>query len=107
MLARGSVRFVDAEDEKLVTLARAAKARASDRSAGAAVRDDIGRTYAAAAVTLGPLALSALELAAAMAASSGVERLESAAYVGAAPPDDRSRAVLAALGDPALIVADD
>jgi hypothetical protein len=34
---------VDSEDEKLVTLARSARARTSGAE-GAAVRDDIGRT---------------------------------------------------------------
>lgn len=47
---------LDAEDAKLVVLARAAMARA-EAGAGAAVRDVDGRTYAAA-----PVALSALEL---------------------------------------------
>lgn len=42
---------LDAEDAKLVVLARAAMARA-EAGAGAAVRDVDGRTYAAAPVAL-------------------------------------------------------
>jgi hypothetical protein len=72
--------MTDAEDQKLVTLARATRARA--RSAeGAAVRDTDGRTYAAATVDLASLQISALRLAVAMAVSSGVRGLEAAAVV--------------------------
>ena len=48
-----------AEDAKLVTLARAARARIGAIE-GAAVRDQDGRTYAAATVALPSLGLSAL-----------------------------------------------
>lgn len=66
-----------AEDAKLVTLARATRARA--RSAqGAAVRDLDGRTYAAASVDLEHLSLSALEVCVAMAVSSASSGLEAA-----------------------------
>ena len=41
---------MDAEDEKPVTLARSALPRARGAQEGAAVRDDIGRTYAGASV---------------------------------------------------------
>jgi hypothetical protein len=72
--------MTDAEDQKLVTLARVTRARA--RSAeGAAVRDTDGRTYAAATVDLASLKISALRLAVAMAASSGVHGLEAGAVV--------------------------
>jgi hypothetical protein len=64
------------DDVKLVTLARANRARART-SEGAAVRDTDGRSYSAASVDLPSLRLSALELAVAMAASSGVKGLES------------------------------
>ncbi len=68
------------EDDKIVTLARAARARA--RSAqGAAVRDQDGRTYAAANVSLPSLSISALDLAVAMAVSSGAVSLEAAAVI--------------------------
>lgn len=73
-------RELDPEDHKLVTLARAARAR-TDAAEGAAIRDETGRTYAATAVTLPSLALSALETAVAMAVSSGAAGLEAAALV--------------------------
>jgi hypothetical protein len=68
---------LDPEDAKLVTLARAARLRAG-AAEGAAVRDDIGRTYAAASVTLPSLRLTALQAAVASAVSSGAQRLEAA-----------------------------
>jgi hypothetical protein len=73
---------VDDEDLKLITLARASRARA-EASEGAAVRDETGRTYAAATVDLPSLKLSALQVAVAMAVSSGAESLEAAAVVTA------------------------
>ena len=69
-----------AEDEKIITLARSARARVA-AAEGAAVRDETGRTYAAAAVNLPTLRLSALRLAVAMAVSSGAAVLEAAALV--------------------------
>lgn len=84
------------EDAKLVTLARSARARGGT-TAGAAVRDDIGRTYVAAGVDLPSLRLTALQAAVAAAVSSGADRLEAAAVVS----DD---AVLAA--EDAAVVAD-
>jgi len=71
---------LDAEDVKIVTLARAARARAG-AAEGAAVRDTDGRTYAAVTVTLPSLSLSALQLAVAMAVASGAHGLEAAAVV--------------------------
>jgi hypothetical protein len=68
------------EDIKIITLARAARARVA-AAEGAAVRDETGRTYAAAAVALPSLRLSALRLAVAMAVSSGASSLEAAALV--------------------------
>jgi hypothetical protein len=78
------------EDAKIVTLARSTRAR-SQAPEGAAVRDTDGRTYAASTVQLPSLRLTALQLAVAMAASSGVRGLESAAVVteaGALEPAD-------------------
>jgi hypothetical protein len=74
---------VSPEDDKLVTLARSARAR-TGAAEGAAVRDTDGRTYAAATVALPSLQLSALQVAVAMAACSGAAGLEAAAVVGAA-----------------------
>ncbi|WP_232677005.1 cytidine deaminase [Nocardioides sp. R-C-SC26] len=61
---------LSAEDAKLVTLARATRARISARE-GAAVRDLDGRTYAAASVELPSLRLSAIQVCVAMAVASG------------------------------------
>ncbi|MDT5029310.1 MAG: hypothetical protein QOE61_5736 [Micromonosporaceae bacterium] len=69
-----------AEDAKLVTLARAARARVGAIE-GAAVRDQDGRTYAAATVTLPSLTLSALQLAVANAVAAGARTVEAAAVV--------------------------
>jgi hypothetical protein len=74
------VTTLDPEDIKLVTLARSSRAR-SGAPEGAAVRDVDGRTYVAVAVTLPSLRLSALQLAVAMAVSSGAAGLEAAAIV--------------------------
>jgi hypothetical protein len=74
------------EDAKLVTLARAARAR-TGAAQGAAVRDGDGRTYAAATVGLPALQLSALQLAVAMAVSSGAPGLEAAVVLGDDPAD--------------------
>ncbi|MFC0622710.1 cytidine deaminase [Kribbella deserti] len=71
---------VPAEDAKLVTLARASRARTRAQE-GAAVRDTDGRTYSACTVDLGTVQLTALQLAVAMALASGVKGLEAAAVV--------------------------
>jgi hypothetical protein len=71
---------LEPEDAKLITLARAARARTAAVE-GAAVRDQDGRTYTATTVSVGELRLTALEVAVAMAASSGVDSLEAAAVV--------------------------
>jgi len=92
---------VDPEDEKLVTLARSARARTGGAE-GAAVRDDIGRTYVATTVSLPALSLTALQAAVAAAASSGVTKLEAAVIVTAAAEVDRS--ALDGLGDPVVHV---
>jgi hypothetical protein len=65
------------EDQKLVTLAKATRARAG-AAEGAAVRDLDGRTYAAATVALPSLSVSALGVCVAMAVASGSRGLEAA-----------------------------
>jgi len=65
------------EDAKLVTLARATRAR-TGAAEGAAVRDLDGRTYAAASVELPSLRLTALQVCVAMAVASGAKGLEAA-----------------------------
>ena len=91
-----AVDVLDEEDQKIITLARSARARVG-AAEGAAVRDETGRTYAAAAVALPSLQLSALRLAVAMAASSGAAGLEAAALVSDA--DAPATADLAAVAD--------
>jgi len=84
---------LSAEDAKLVTLARATRARARAVE-GAAVRDLDGRTYAAASVRLEHLSLTALEVCVAMALSSGSTGLEAAVVL-----TDGDLPDLAAAGD--------
>lgn len=68
----------DPEDRKILTLARATRVR-TRAPEGASVRDQDGRTYAAATVTLPSFSVTALQLAVAMAVSSGATGLEAAA----------------------------
>jgi len=72
---------LSAEDKKLVTLARATRAR-TGASQGAAVRDQDGRTYAGATVSLPSLSVSALGVCVAMAVSSGSTGLDAVVVLG-------------------------
>ncbi len=93
------------EDAKLLTLARSSRARAG-AAEGAAVRDDIGRTYAAASVALPSLRLTALQAAVAAAVSSGADRLEAALVVSDADAlGEADVAVLADLGVASALLA--
>ena len=96
-----------AEDAKLVTLARSARAR-NAASEGAAVRDETGRTYVASTVSLASLSLSALQAAVAMAVASGAGALEAAAVVTSAESiAEADRAVVADLAaDAPIFLAD-
>ena len=99
---------LDAEDAKLVTLARSARAR-TGAAEGAAVRDDMGRTYVAATVALPSLQLTAMQAVVAAAVSSGVQRLEAAVVVTDEQIlDDASRSAAADLGvdQPIMATAD-
>jgi len=71
---------LDAQDAKLVTLARASMARIGAKQ-GAAVRDLDGRSYASGPVELASLSIGALELAVAQAAAAGAKGLEAVAVV--------------------------
>ena len=66
---------LSAEDNKLVVLARATRARAGAAEA-AALRDLDGRTYAAATVDLRSLQVSAVGVALGMAVASGAKGVE-------------------------------
>jgi hypothetical protein len=85
-----------AEDLKLITLARSARARIT-AAEGASVRDTDGRTYAAATVSLPSLRLTALQLAVAQAVAAGARGVEAVAVVTAASGLDPDG--LAAVGD--------
>lgn len=71
---------LDEQDAKLVTLARGARARVG-AVAGAAVRDETGRTYSGATVELPHLQVSALQLAVAQAVAAGARGCECAVVV--------------------------
>ena len=86
----------DPEDRKILTLARSARAR-TGAAQGACVRDTDGRTYAGTSVTLPHLTLSAVQVAVAMAVSSGAPGLEAAAVVADEDPSAADLAVLADL----------
>ena len=85
---------IEAEDAKLVTLAKASRARIG-AEVGAAVRDQDGRTYTAASIAREHLKISALDLAVAMAISSGATSLEAAAFAS----DEDANVDLAAVRD--------
>jgi hypothetical protein len=95
---------LSAEDQKLVTLARATRAR-TGAAEGAAVRDTDGRTYAGATVALPSLELSAIQVCVAMAVASGSQGLAAAVVLGdateLAAPD---QAVLGELGAGDVVV---
>lgn len=98
---------LDAEDAKLVTLARGARARVG-AAEGAAVRDTTGRSYTACTVALPSLHLSALQAAVAAAVSAGAVSLEAAAVVGeAARPDAASLAAVRDLAPAAPVLLAD
>jgi hypothetical protein len=93
---------LDPEDQKLITLARSARARTGATQA-AAVRDSDGRTYVASAVSLPSLALSALQVAVAMAVSSGAPGLEAAVVLGDPAEDEAGAAAVHDLAPGAVI----
>lgn len=100
----GSAPELSSEDAKLVTLARATRARIQ-AAQGAAVRDELGRTYAAASVALPSLSLTAAQVCVAMAVASGSTRIAAAVLLGEdAALSAADGAVLADLGGPDVVV---
>jgi hypothetical protein len=97
---------LDPEDSKIITLARSIRAR-NGSAEGAAVRDETGRTYAASGVDLPSLQLSAVQVAVAMAVSSGAKALEAVALVSEAEdPEEQDLSVMQDLGNGTLFLAD-
>ena len=86
-----------------MTLARSARAR-TGAAQGAAVRDTDGRTYVASHGRLPSLPLSALQVAVAMAVSSGALGLEAAVVLGGEDVSDPAgRAALADFAPDAIV----
>lgn len=99
---------LSAEDAKLLTLARATRARVG-AAEGAAVRDTDGRTYAAASVDLPSLQLGAVQVCVAMAISAGSQGLEAVVRLGDATPWTQDEAAVVrefAGGDVVVHLAD-
>lgn len=93
----------DPEDLKIITLARAARARTMALQ-GAAVRDTDGRTYAAVSVQLADLKLSAITVAVAMAVSSGAEGLEAVALAAEMIPSEQDLAIVRAMPGQGVVI---
>lgn len=68
------------EDAKLVALARQARGRIQAEE-GAAVRDETGRSYSGATITLPSTTLTALQLAVAQAVAAGARDIEAAVVI--------------------------
>lgn len=68
------------EDAKLIALARQARARI-EAPDGAAVRDDMGRSYSGASIARPGLQLTALQLAVAQAVAAGAGSIEAAVVI--------------------------
>ena len=94
------------EDQKLVTLARATRARIG-AAEGAAVRDLDGRTYAGATVALPSLELTAIQVCVAMAVASGSAGLAACVLLGEATElTSADQGALADFGDPVVHLGD-
>jgi len=98
---------LSSEDAKLVTLARGARGRIGAPE-GAAIRDEMGRTYSGATIDCGSLRLTALQLAVAQAIAAGATGVECAVVVGAGDnPDTDCVAHIAGSGVPVLFCSSD
>ncbi|MEP6597927.1 MAG: cytidine deaminase [Actinomycetota bacterium] len=93
---------LDPEQRKLVTLAMAARVRTGADQA-AALRDTDGRCYAGVTVALPSLRLSALQVAVAMAVSSGALGVEAAVVLGDESADEAGAAAVRELAPSAVI----
>jgi cytidine deaminase len=97
------------EFNKLVTLARGARGRIG-AAEGAAVLDEMGRSYTGCTVTLPTLSLSAIHLAVATAVASGSRGLDAVVVVSAhntlEPHDVQAIRDFAGPGVPITVVDD-
>ena len=96
----------NSEDEKLAVLAKGARSRVQAQ-VGAALRDETGRTYASAEVSIGSLKLSAVEMVVAQAVASGSTGVESVVLssqteIAISDSDIELVRVLAGVGVPAM-----
>jgi cytidine deaminase len=98
-----------AEDAKLHTLAKGSRSRIS-AAEGAALRDETGRTYASANISLSTLKLSAIQAVVAQAAAAGSRGIETVVLVAKSPEIDEASVSavreLAGEGIPILSVSD-
>lgn len=85
------------EDAKLVALARSARARIAAAQA-AAVRDDTGRSYVGADVSLPSFQISGLQLAVAQAVAAGAAGLEAAVVITGQPDEEVAMAAVSDVG---------
>ena len=98
---------LSSEDAKLVTLARGARGRVGAPE-GAAIRDDMGRTYAGATINSDSLQITALQLAVAQAIAAGASGVECAVIVGTGEtPDVDCVADLGGSGVPVILCSSD
>jgi hypothetical protein len=94
---------INPEDIKIINLARSALARTEARQ-GACVRDTDGRTYAGASVHLDHLQLTAIQVAVAMAVSSGAPGLEAVALAGETGPSEDDLAAVRDLPGTGVVI---
>lgn len=95
------------EDTKLATLARGARGRIGAPE-GAAIRDDMGRTYSGTTINSTSFQLTALQLAVAQAIASGAGGVECAVIVGTGDsPDVACVADLGGAGVPVILCSPD
>ena len=98
---------LSSEDAKLVTLARGARGRIGAPE-GAAIRDEMGRTYSGATIHTASLQLTAVELAVAQAIAAGASGIECAVVVGESDsPDFNCVTDIGGAGVPVLLCAAD
>lgn len=94
---------LSAEDKKLVTLARATRAR-TRAAEGAAVRDLDGRTYAGATVDLPHLRISAIGVCVAMAVASGARAIDTVVLLTDGELIEADRTAIEDLGESTVLV---